>query len=241
MLEKKPSKAYQNSFLTAILLVSSITQPTFAGTNFLNKNSFYLALSAGVFQGSFNQHYTDQTDSIKQNISETVLQNGYTSGVALGYNFYYDCKYLLAAELSGNVDTYYAKFQAGAATAAFSDTSKIQGHFDLVFVPGLMLTETIAGYLKLGISYALTSDDLSSPVGFVPIETKFNSTKNIFGFASAIGIKKFLNNCIFVFAEGGYHDYGNITYHGFTNFTAQYDHSAHLNSYDVALGIASFI
>jgi opacity protein-like surface antigen len=202
----------------------------------LATNAYYIALDAGTFQGSFNQEYTDKTDIIAQNISESVLQNGYTEGLSIGYQRLVNNIYLVGAELSANLDSHKASFQSGASTTAFSDNAEIKNHFDLVFVPGMMLNESWEAYAKIGISYAFLQDTLTSPIGFIPTITSFNSTPNTLGFASGLGIKKFFTDTLFMFAEGDYHDYGSVTFSDFQNFSANYTHTAYVNSYSVVLG-----
>src|SRR3989442_556011 len=116
---------------------------------FANPESyFYLSGDAGIYQASFNNKYTDQTDVIPQNIAQSVQQNGYTAGIALGYRKLIASKYIIGAELSGNLDNHMATFQSGASTSAFTDQLKIKNHVNLVFVPGIKLSNFITAYLK---------------------------------------------------------------------------------------------
>ena len=208
------------------------------GFSSVNLPGWYVSAKGGIFQGSFDQKYLDQTDIIKQNIETNTQQNGYTGGIAVGYQKSYCQTYLLGGELSANLDTHHSTFQSGASTAAFSDLIDIKSHVDLTFVPGILLTESISAYLKLGVSYASLTDNLSSPVGSTATMTGFSANKNILGAAAGIGIAKMMTPHISIFAEGNYHDYGMVDLPAFQNFTANYTHSTHVISSSIEVGAA---
>ncbi len=210
----------------------------FSAGSFAQDHPFYVAANAGIIQGNFSNSYLDQTDIIKQNIAESVEQHGYTGGLAIGYSKLYHEKYLLGAELSGNLDSHNATFQSGAASSAFSDTTQINNHFDLTFVPGILLSESTSAYLKLGVSVAYVEDNLTSPAGFGATPSPFNSSNHATGFAAGLGIQKSMSERVSVFAEGDYHDYGTVNFANFQNFSTSYIHSAHVYSYGVVLGMA---
>lgn len=222
---------------TSTLFFSSILLANTNATPF-QQHPFYIGAEAGIFQATFQANYLDQTDVIQQNISETIQQRGYTEGLLFGFSKLFCNQYLLGGEISGHLDSHQVTFQSGASTTAFSDTMNIRNHVDVSFVPGLLLNNTTAAYLKLGVSFASVRDTLTSPVGFTPTNTAFNSNKNANGFAGGLGVKKFLTERVAVFAEGNYHDYGKVSFSDFQNFSANYSHSAHIYSYDVQLGLA---
>lgn len=201
-------------------------------------SAFYVAANAGVMQVNFIQKYLDQTDIVKQNIADSVPQNDYNAGLAIGYSKLFYNQYLLGAELSGNLDSHNSLYQNGAAGISITDTTQINNHVDLTFVPGIMLSKSVAAYLKLGVSFASVQDNLTSPTGFTPTIMSFNSNTNATGFAGGLGIKAFMTDHVALFAEGNYHDYGNVNFANFTNFTATYTHSAHVYAYGIALGAA---
>jgi opacity protein-like surface antigen len=217
------------SLLLSTLLFSSLTYAA---------SPYYIAADGGIFRGNFNNNFIDQTDAIPQNITEDATQYGYTGGIALGYSKLCNERYSLGAEISGNLDSHHSLYQAGASTAAFSDMIQIKNHFDLTFVPGIMLGSTVLGYAKLGVSYAALQDKLTSPVGFTPTYTNYNSNRNAFGFAGGLGVKKFITDHVSVFTEADYHDYGTVNFSGFQNFSANYTHSAHVYSVAFLLGAA---
>lgn len=228
--------------LKTVKNIVGIFAVVFSGTGLAMTNSpFYVAVDAGIFQGSMSQKYLDQTDIIQQNIAESLQQYGYTEGVAVGYSKLWCHQYLLGAELSGNIDSHSANYQSGAASTAFSDVTQINNHVDLAFVPGILLGDTVAAYAKLGISFASVQDSLFSPVGYTPVITRFQTNKNVTGFAGGLGLKKFITEKVSVFTEANYHDYGTVNFSNFQNFTANYTHSAHLYSYDVVLGAAYYL
>jgi len=219
--------------IAAITLTFAMASSAYA---VVSNSGFYVSADAGLFQGNFNYNYIDQTDVIQQNISESVQQHGYTEGLAIGYSKLVMQQYLLGGELSGNLDSHSASFQSGASTAAFSDSIKIKNHIDLVFVPGILLTDSLACYLKLGVSSAQLQDNLTSPAGFTPTLTNYNSNKRITGFAAGLGITKYITTNFSIFAEGNYHDYGAVNFANFQNFSATYTHAAHVYSAGVVLG-----
>jgi opacity protein-like surface antigen len=204
----------------------------------LPQQPFYIAANAGLFQGSFDATYRDQTDTIPQNIAQTLQQHGYTEGLAIGYQKPIYNQYLLGTELSGNLDSHQASFESGAANTSFSNSTQIKNNIDLTFVPGVMLGLTVEAYLKLGLSHASLQDNLNSPVGYTPTVSRFNSNKSATGFAGGIGVKKFVTEQIAIYLESNYHDYGTVTFANFQNFTAGYTHTAHIYSYDFLLGLA---
>lgn len=200
---------------------------------------FYIAAKTGVFHGYFSNNFTDQTDTIQQNISQDATQYGYLGTLALGYSqCCYKDQYLLGGEISGSLDNHQALYQAGAATAAFSDTIQILHHWDLSFIPGIKLNDSLAAYLKLGLSLAWIKDQVTSPVGFTPTLTNYNSTQSTLGAALGIGLKKFIQKNIFILTEANYHDYGNVNFATMQNFSATYAHSARVHSFDFVVGAA---
>lgn len=210
-----------------------------ASTGFaVPSSAFYIAANAGIMQVNFNQKYLDQVDLIKQNIADTVTQNDYNAGLAIGYSKLFYNQYLLGAELSGNLDSHNALYQNGAAGISMTDTTQINNHIDLTFVPGIMLSKAVAAYLKLGVSFASIQDNLTSPTGFTPTIMSFNSNANATGFVGGLGIKVFMTEHVALFAEGNYRDYGSVNFANFSNFTATYTHSAHVYAYGLALGAA---
>ena len=199
---------------------------------------FYASVNAGIFQANFNSNYLDQTDVISQNISESVLQNGYTGGIAFGYNQIINPHYFLGGEVSAHLNSNAAEYQSGAATAAFSDSLKLKHYFDFTLVSGIITNSSFIPYLKLGLSYAAISDNLMSPVGYTPDITYYHTNKNALGFAAGLGVKHLFSNKISLFSEINYHDYGTLNFHDFQNFTADYTHSARLCSYGLSVGAA---
>lgn len=223
------------------LVISVVVSILFCNVTFAQAcfHPWYVAANAGVYQGIFNQNYHDNTDLIPQSIRQPIYQYAYTFGLAAGYSTpICNGLYVLGAELSGNYNTQNANFAAGAATAAFNDVNNIRYQFDLLFVPGIALTECSVLYGKIGLSYAEIRDALNSPVGFAPVLVGFNSTQNVFGLALSIGLKKYINDNFSIFTEVNYHDYGTVNFSGFQNFTANYSHSAHVYSEDLVVGVA---
>jgi opacity protein-like surface antigen len=197
---------------------------------------FYVAASAGVFQGNFNSSYTDLTDVVPQNIVQGFQQNGYTEGLAIGVTHLFAEQYVLGAEASLNFNSHNANYQSGSANAAFSDTVQVTHDFAFTLVPGIMLGKNIEAYFKLGVARAYVSDSLVSPTGYTPTIMTFNSSQNVTGFAGGLGIKKFICRNFSVFAEGNYRDYGTLKFSGFQNFTANYANTSHLLTYNVVVG-----
>ncbi|MDP1573666.1 MAG: hypothetical protein Q8L78_01845 [Coxiellaceae bacterium] len=200
---------------------------------------FYIAADGGIFQGSFNNQYFDQTDAIAQNFQQTVLQNGYTGGIALGYHHgFTNRRYGLGIELSGHGDTNKATFQEGASSAAFSDTTQINAHMDLTLVPTLYFTKSLNAFLKFGMSLAWIQDNLISPVGNTAAMTTYANSNATLGAALGLGIAKKIAKRFKLYTEADYHDYGTTHFPAFQNFTATYTHASHIYSYDVVCGAA---
>jgi opacity protein-like surface antigen len=229
MNHRKPLKL----FITALTLgCSSLAMAT---------HPFYLAANVGAFQGSYDQKLLDQLDIIPGDIGLTSEQHGYTGGLAIGYSKVVNQQYIVGAELSGNLDSNHAYYAEGSSAISINDTTEIKNHIDLTFVPGVLLTDTVTAYLKLGVSVASAQDSVNSPTYLTPgIPTMVNYTtnKNITGFAGGVGIKKFLNDRFAVFIEGNYHDYGVINFNNVSNYSTTYSHSAHMYSYDGVVGLA---
>jgi opacity protein-like surface antigen len=202
------------------------------------ENHFYIAADAGIFTANFNSSYLDLSDIIPQNITQSINQNDYTGGIALGYSRTLSPVYFLGVEVSANVDGGSALFQSGAANSAFSDAIKINNHYDLVVVPGLSLSTTISSYLKLGLSRAHIENILNSPVGYEPRFMEYGSNQTVNGFAAGIGVRRSLGDRVTVFAEYNYHDYGTVNFSNFQNFTANYSHSARIYTYAGVIGAA---
>lgn len=200
-------------------------------------NEFHGKISE-VFAANFNNTYLDQTDVIPQNIAQPADQRGYTAGIAAGYKHLVSQHNFLGGEVAASMNGHSATFQSGAATTAFSDTVQINSNVDLTFVPGIMLNDTISTYLKLGVSLASLQDNLTSPAGYTPTITSYNSHINAIGFAASLGVSKDLTEHTKLFTEASYHDYGTVTFTGFQNFSANYSHSAHVYSYGVVIGAA---
>lgn len=202
---------------------------------FANKENFiYGAAGIGVFQADFANQFLDQTDIFPVNIVQSAQQYGYTGGLAIGYSRFITPNYFAGLEISGNVNNHNASFQS---TAVFSDQVQIKSYFDLTFVPGIRLGQTVFAYLKLGLSYAYIRDSLTSPSGFTPVIITTNANKNALGFSGGLGIRKSLTKQLSIFVETNYHDYGSVDFSNFQNFSATYTHTTHPYSYDVMAGV----
>lgn len=199
-------------------------------------DKFYVSADVGIFQADFKNKYLDQTDTIPQNIAQISTQNGYIGGIAFGYRQFLNLKYFLGGELSANMVGNNASFQSGASSSAFSDQIKMNTFFDVSFIPGLMLSNSIASFLKLGMSLAFLEDSLVSPGGFNSTVVNTYRNKNVIGFAAGLGVFKLLTEHVSLFTEADYHDYGSVDFPNFQNFMATYSHSTHIYSYDVVLG-----
>ena len=215
-----------------------ISTTLFAATT---ERPWYLSVDGGVFQGMFDAQYTDQTDSLPQNYRQTVSQYGYIGGIAAGYSKVVQNQYLLGGELSGSLATNNAYFSAGASSSAFADKLAIKGNIDLTFVPGILISESIAMYGKLGLSYASISADINSPTGYTPTYSQSNSTRTVIGGAFGLGIKKKISDHLAIFTEYNYHDYGTVNFPTFQNFTATYAHAAHVYSNSLVVGVSYLI
>jgi len=202
----------------------------------LPSNQFYASLEAGIFKGQFNSKYLDQTDLIPQNISESLMQNGYSGGLALGYTHSFNSHYFVGLELAGVKDGNSASFQSGAANTSFSDQIQMNSHVDFTVIPGVMTQSGFLPYIKVGISRASINDYLTSPVGYDPVMTNYNSSQTSYGFVAGLGLRYLLNDHSWLFVEENYHDYGSVNFSAFQNFSASYSHSAHIYSYATLIG-----
>ena len=219
-------------YLFFLLFIIPLTTLASVKTNYL-----YVGGDAGIFTANMNQNYQDQVDVIANNIAQPITQNGYTTGIRVGYVHLMNTIYSLGSEISGNFDSQNASFKSGASTSAFSDITKIQYHIDMTIVPGMYLSDSILSYFKLGMSFASISDQLTSPAGFFANYTTYNSHSNCLGFTAGLGIAKTLTQNFSLFTEANYHDYGALNFDDFQNFSANYTHSAHIYSYDIVMGI----
>lgn len=217
------------------LFLGTFSSLSFASAT--NDHVWYAAASAGIFQGLFNTQFNDQTDMIPNNFRQPVTQNSYTGALAVGYSQTCGNGYFCGGELSLGGATYHANFGAGAASAAFTNTIGINGNLDLAFIPGFLVTETIALYGKAGLSYACITSDVNSPTGFTPVFVNVSSTQRALGAVLGVGIEKILSQHSTLFLEYAYHDYGTVDFSPFSNFTATYSNSAHVYSNSLSLGL----
>lgn len=201
---------------------------------------WYVSADLGIFQGNYDLIYNDMVDIIPVNVRQTLQQYGYTGGLAVGYSQTFRENYLLGAEFSGNIATNNAYLASGFPGMGISDKIKIQNYFDLVAVPGIFITDSVAAYVKAGVSCAYIKDSLNSPAGYAPTYITVNSNNYNWGVALGIGLKKYITHQFAVFSEYQYHDYGTINFPGFLNFEANYSHSSHVYSQAITLG-ASYI
>lgn len=229
-MEKKWSSIFGIALVIPSLSIASIIDTPFT------QRPIYFDVNAGIFQGNFDASYKDQTDVIPQPIAETVTQHGYTYGAGIGYRLVVKNDLLIGIELAGNIDTNKGRYDSGSSSTAFQDATQITHNIDILFTPGILITDTFSSYLKLGWSWAAVEDALTSPVGFAPAITGYNSNRNATGFAAGIGFKKYITPGFSVFTEYNYHDYGVVNFTNFTNFTADYTHSAHIYGQSVVLG-----
>lgn len=223
-----------------ILLCSFVPVLLHAGTmsDIDNKTLYYIAGNVGILQGNFNTTYSDQTDVIAQNISESFSQQSYEGGVGLGASKIWQ-NYFIGAELWFDFNTGKGGFfQAGANSTAFTDTNLIENNIDLVFKPGLMLTPDTASYLNLGVSYARVSDRLISPLNSTPVYQYLSQQKWIPGAVLGIGFKKYMSPHWSLFSEYNYHDFGTVSFNNFQNYTANYEHVSHITANTVSVGVA---
>jgi len=200
---------------------------------------YFITGNIGILQGNVNATYTDFTDVIAQSISESFSQQGYTGGLGLGMTKIYYHQYLLGGEVLVNFNTGNgARFQAGASSTSFMDTTYIRDNINLMFQPGLMLTTDIASYLNLGVSVAQMRDQVISPLNSTPVYQSVTQLKWQPGAVLGIGLRKFLTTQWSVFAEYNYYDYGNVSFSNFLNYTAGYSHKSHITSNTVTVGAA---
>jgi len=199
-------------------------------------DQFLFSADAGIAQVDFANQYRDMTDLIVQNIAQSSQQYGYTGGLALAYSYVINSTYMLGLGLSANLNTGSANYQSGAATAAFSDNTFLRYHIDLIINPGVLLTDNLYAYLKLGVSLARIKDSLSSPAGYSPVTVITSAQQTSLGFASGVGIAKVISNHLRIFSEFNYQDYGSVNFPSFTNFTATYSHSTHVYAYALIVG-----
>jgi opacity protein-like surface antigen len=198
---------------------------------------YYITGHIATFSGTFNQNYSDQTDVIAQNIITPIAQNGYQLSLGFGYSNVYHVLYVLGWEFLANYNTYQARFASGSNSTVFTDTMALRYQFDLTAVPGLRLSETLASYLKIGVSLGYITDQLTSPVGYNPSYFRYNQQAWRPGLVAGIGLKQAIKTHWLIFTEYNYHDYGTIHFPNFSNFTANYKHSAHLYSQDIVIGL----
>lgn len=224
------------NFRTKIICITFLTTTCISHARAIPNNQFYGSVQGGIFQARFNSNYLDQTDVIPQNISNSLTQNGYTGGLAVGYTRLLGSRYLFNLELAGNLDGNSALYQSGAANTAFSDKIELNHHIDLSVAPGIITASDFFPYLKLGVSYASVRDYVSSPVGYDPIMMQYNSNKNIWGLVAGLGMKYRATEHVGIFAEADYHDYGTLNLSPFQNFSANYTHSARIFSYSIVVG-----
>lgn len=220
-----------------VIFLAAMSSPLLAA----HDNHWYIAASAGIFQGLFNSQYNDQSDIISQNFRQQVMQNSYTGGLAIGYSNTCWHTYFWGGELGIYGSTYHANFATGAATAAFTDTLAIKSNLDLTFIPGFFITNSLAAYGKAGLSYARINASVNSPVGLNPTFIKVNNMNNVLGLALGLGLEKSICNNTSLFIEYNYHDYGTVNFSSFQNFTAIYSHSAHIYSQSLTIGAAFLI
>lgn len=230
------------SFVGKLTLFCALLFPCLAtaesAMNLIPTNSFYVSGQVGTAQKRFNQSYNDLTSTIPQNTTTEVTQNGYTGGIAVGYSRLVKSLYLLGLEFAGNASSNNANYKNGSTGFLFSDKTRMTYNLDLMFVPGVLLTDTVSAYLKLGISWAWIKDQLSAPVGFIPITNVPVATdKTVQGFVAGLGLKKYISQKIHVFAEYDYYDYGNNNFSNFTNFTARYTHNGHIYASKAVAGL----
>jgi len=201
-------------------------------------NQFYGAVQAGIYRAQFNNKYLDQTDFIPQNISDSIMQNGYLGGLTIGYTRLINENYFIGAELTGNITGNSALYQTGAANTAFSDNIQINRSVDLTVTPGIITKSAFFPYVRVGVSRASVLDHLTSPVGYNPVMTQYNTNQNVNGFVAGLGVRYIINDRGWLFVETNYHDYGTVNFSSFQNFSASYSHSAHVYSYAALIGAA---
>ncbi len=223
-------KKYYYVFVTALSLISTCAIASLP--------HYYIAADAGIFKGEFNNNYTDKTDVIPLNITQPVMQNGYTVGAKLGFNSPCTQQIFLGGELALHVEGHNASFQTGSTATVLSDNTQVEANLDLTFVPSLMLTRTVAGYLKIGASLAYIQDTLSSPVSYTAVMQRYTSYKFAPGFSAGLGLTKSITRCTSIYAEANYDDYGTVNFSGFQNFLTTYAHSAHVYTYNIVVGMA---
>lgn len=194
----------------------------------------YVGFNGGLLQADFNVRYPDLTTIIPQHFAVSLQQQGYTAGGSIGYN-YLTPNYFFGIQFLANYDWHNVVY----AISSFWDTLAIENHFDLAITPGIMLTDTVASYIKLGGSWAWISDSIASPVGFVPVYTNYSVAGRRAGFVAGLGAEKFITKQITLFAEYNFHDYGNVHFLQFQNFAATCDHYARVYSHTITVG-ASF-
>jgi opacity protein-like surface antigen len=200
---------------------------------------FYGAADAGIFNAAFDALYAYQSPAVAnpQSITNTAYQRGYMGGLKLGYHRPFHTHYFYNTEISGDIDSDRSSFQSGAS-GPFTDNMWIDGHADLSFVPGMIISNTMSVYMKLGLSVALLRDRLTSYTGSFNTQTGYSASKVIPGFLAGLGVSKSVSEHVDVFTEADYHDYGNRSMQTFLVQNATYASSVKIHWYDVVVGAA---
>lgn len=200
---------------------------------------FYGAADVGVFNAAFDSLYAYQAPAVTnpQSITNTAYQRGYMGGLAVGYHRPFRGHYFYNSEISGDLDSDRSSFQSGAS-GPFTDNMWINGHVDLSFVPGMMISHTMSLYMKMGLSVAFLQDRITSYTGSFNTQTGYSLSKAIPGFAAGLGVSKAVCQRVDIFSEVDYHDYGNQSLQTFSVQNATYAGSAKMHWYDWVVGAA---
>ena len=203
------------------------------------QHEIYLTANAGIFTGNFNNNYTDTTDLIPIDVAGvSVVQNGATGGIGLGYNAILADKYLLGAAIVQNFNSKQITFSTGSNGMVLSDTSSINNNLDIIIKPGIKITERFAAYLNGGLSLAYLKNNLVSLANYIlPAYTTYNNNKHLIGYVVGIGAKFDLMQHVGVFAEYNYRDYGTVSLPNFDNLTATYSRSGRITTNAVTCGL----
>ncbi len=131
-------------------------------------------------------------------------ERGYNAGILVGWNFYVDPQFVLGVELNGNAFSNNAYQTFWNSTEDLDDNDlvnwqeswKIRYTADLLFKPGVLISESTELYGIIGLSYAELKTQLKNrlPAFAGSSRLTFNDSNNIVGIVLGAGLTKQLCN-----------------------------------------------
>lgn len=195
---------------------------TYAPAASTHEGNFYLgaAISRDVtdFEASFNNDVIDGATLINTfNFSHDQNADGVNGEIFAGYGWLFNDHYYLGGEVFGSISSTQGEFDVndvvGGVLLNLSNTYRMRGSIGVAVLPGMKLSDSTLGYLRVGYvnsQFRLNTSTIPA-LGETTFDEAVNFRKNKGAVQLGLGVESMVTNNVSVRAEYDYNRYGTIS------------------------------